>query len=172
MVLVGHDIVDGKKTRIVFATRWARFQTPRPWCPSTAHQRAHSMSECHNATNCHIDAFTSVDALSWTTHTVVRTGFSAYNTDAVKVGAIVPGVGNVSYAMAVEHPGGLVGWESQIFVTRSASPLEGWTPLRSAVVHAGCPLHSLHRCNRHFYVLGPGSWTHSFQEILATGLNI
>ena len=161
------DIVGGKETMIVFATRWARFQHPRPWCPSTLHQRTHSTSECHNATNCHIDAFTSVDTLSWATHTVVRTGFSAYNTDVVKVGALVPGVGKVSYAMAVEHEGGPVGFQSQIFITQSASPLEGWTPLRSAVVQCGCPCIRYIAATNYFYVLGPGSWTHSFQEILA-----
>ena len=83
----------------------------------------------------------------------------------VKVNATVPGVGHVNYVMAVEHPGGPVGWESQIFVTSASTPLTGWTVLNGSVAPVACPCIRYIAATKTFYVMGAGGFSHNFQAV-------
>lgn len=83
----------------------------------------------------------------------------------MKVNATVPGVGHVNYVMAVEHPGGPVGWESQIFVTSASTPLTGWTVLNGSVAPVACPCIRYIAATKTFYVMGAGGFSHNFQAV-------
>ena len=159
------DVIGGKETMVVFATRWARFQAPHEWCPSPA--KNHWRGQCGSSpAECTVDAFASSDLAEWSTSPALKPGFAAYNTDVTKVNATLPGVGHVGYVMVVEHPGGPVGWQSQVFVTSASSPLTGWRILNGSVATVACPCVRYIPATGYIYVLGAGSFSHSFQGVV------
>jgi arylsulfatase A-like enzyme len=164
---------DGRfETMFVFATRYARFQTPNAWCPRPKVKTSFG-SECQNATTCVIDAWSSTDQSlqKWTKTPTLKPGFRAFNTDVVKLptGAFsLGGVDPVSYAMAVEHPGGPNGWSSTIFVTNATSPVSGWVSVSSLLPGAqdaalACPC--IRYADGMFYVFGAAKFIDGIQSV-------
>ena len=157
----------------VFSSRWSRFQAPHPWCPSPQGGAASWGGACENAASCKIDVWSTTDPAlqAWTKATALRPGFKAYNTDVVRVprspsalGPRLPGLGAVTFVMAVEHPGGPVGWESAIYVTNATAPTSGWVGLSSLVRNAtdapaACPCIRYLPEDRRFYVFGAGKFS-------------
>ena len=80
------------ETMFVFASRWARFQAPHPWCPSPKGQAAPWGGSCKEPTKCAVDVFSSSDKSLQAWRSSVALGpaelgnVSSYNTDVVKVG--------------------------------------------------------------------------------------
>ena len=159
------------ETMYVFASRYARFQTPNAWCPRPKHQ---APSECENGTACLIDAWSSADQSlqNWTQTATLKPGFQAYNNDVVKLppGAfsLGEGVGPVSFVMAVEHPGGPNGWSCTMFATNATTPISGWVSVPHVLPGAqdaalACP------CIRYedskFYLMGAARFIHGIQSV-------
>ena len=164
---------DGRpETMYVFATRYARFQTPNAWCPRPTVKTSFG-SECQNATTCVIDAWSSTDQSlqKWTKTPALKPGFKAFNTDVVKLPPgefSLGGVGPVSYVMAVEHPGGPNGWSSTIFATNATVPMSGWVSVPHALPGAqdatvACPC--IRYEDRKFYVMGAARFINGIQSV-------
>ena len=164
---------DGRpETLYVFASRYARFQTPNAWCPRPKSKDPWG-GQC-NATACVIDAWSSTDQSlqRWTQTPALTPGFKAFNTDVVKLpsGAfsLGGGIGPVSYVMAVEHPGGSNGWACTMFATNASTPMSGWVAVSRVLPGAqdadlACP------CIRYeddkFYVAGAARFIHGIQSV-------
>jgi hypothetical protein len=166
---------DGRpETLYVFASRYARFQTPNAWCPRPKNKIPWG-GECQNATTCVIDAWASTDQSlqKWTRTPALTPGFQAFNNDVVKLpsgGAfsLGGGIGTVSYVMAVEHPGGSNGWACTMFATNASTPMSGWVAVPRVLPGAqdadlACP------CIRYeaerFYVAGAARFINGIQSV-------
>jgi hypothetical protein len=163
---------DGRpETLYVFASRYARFQTPNAWCPRP---KTKVVSECQNGTACVIDAWTTSDESlqTWTQTPALTPGFQAFNNDVVKLppGAfsLGGGIGHVRYVMAVEHPGGPNGWACTMFATNASTPMSGWVAVPRVLPGAqdadlACP------CIRYeenkFYVAGAARFINGIQSV-------
>ena len=159
------------ETLYVFASRYARFQTPNPWCPRP---KAKVVSECQNGTACVIDGWATSDhsLQQWTQAPALTPGFQAFNNDVVKLppGAfsLGGGIGAVSYVMAVEHPGGPNGWSCTMFATNATTPMGGWVAVPQVLPGAqdaalACPCIRFE--NKQFYVMGAARFIDGIQSV-------
>jgi len=161
------------ETLYVFASRYARFQTPNAWCPRPS-TKDHWISECQNGTACVIDAWATSDRSlqNWAEAPALTPGFQAFNNDVVKLppGAfsLGAGIGPVSYVMAVEHPGGPNGWSCTMFATNATTPMYGWVAVPRVLpgaqdAHLACPCIRFE--SQKFYVMGAARFINGIQTV-------
>jgi hypothetical protein len=164
--------VDGRpETMYVFASRYARFQTPNAWCPCP---KTKVVSECQNGTACVIDAWSSTDhsLQKWTQTPALTPGFQAFNNDVVKLSpgafSLGGGIGPVSYVMAVEHPGGPNGWSCTMFATNATTPMSGWVAVPRVLPgaqEAALACLCIRFENKQFYVMGAARFINGIQSV-------